>query len=220
MSTMDTRKWPGLARLGVGAMAVVAALGLWSPGAARADSFIPLPNGHINGPGVRIVSTGESAKVSPSLAANGAGRTAWVSGNVTVDLVTPNGAVGPNNGAQNNPGTNDSSTHGSSGLTVGYIVGCQVSLGNLSAGAGFTITNPPSVLGAVSFPLSPGSVTWVQIDNIDMTKSGTYHLNYQDFDMNVQGCAGYAQARQFSVVEVIGADYSKTTLYGQPFTLG
>jgi hypothetical protein len=83
MNTMYNRKWPGLARLGIGAMAVVAALGLWSPGAASADSFIPLPNGHINGPGVRIVSTGESAKVSLSLAANGAGRTAWVSGNVT-----------------------------------------------------------------------------------------------------------------------------------------
>lgn len=76
--------------------------------------------------------------------------------------------------------------------------------------------------GSARGPSSPGqcSVTWVQIDNIDMTKSGAYHLNYQDFDMNVQGCGGYAQARQFSVVEVIGADYSKTTLYGQPFTLG
>ncbi|PTR42926.1 MspA protein, partial [Rhodococcus sp. OK611] len=31
---------------------------------------------------------------------------------------------------------------------------------------------------------------------------------------------GYAQARSYTVVEIVGNDYSKTTLYGQPFSIG
>src|SRR6266568_8216158 len=98
------RSW--FMRIAVGASAVIAAIGLWSPGPARADAFVALPNGHIEGPGVKITSVHEHAIVSPSLAANGAGRTSWVSGDVMVDIDTPNGVVGPNNGAQNNAGTN------------------------------------------------------------------------------------------------------------------
>ncbi|MFF0494730.1 MspA family porin [Nocardia sp. NPDC003482] len=219
---MNKPKGVGLGmRVLVGAAAAISAIGLWSPGAARADTFVPLPDGHIERPGISITSTGERVLISPSLAANGAGRTAWVSGNVTADVETPPGVVGPNNGAQNNPGTNDSSTHGASGLTVGYVVGCQVSLGQLSSSAGLAVsTSGPAIAGGISFPLAPGEVKWVQINNIDMTDSGQYHMNYQDFPMEIQGCGGYAQARQFSVVEIIGADYAKVTLYGQPFSLG
>ena len=55
--------------------------------------------------------------MSPSLAANGAGRTAWVAGNAWADVtVTPTGTVGPNNGALNTNGTDNSSTHGASRL--------------------------------------------------------------------------------------------------------
>lgn len=198
----------------------ITAIGLWSPGAARADTFVRLPNGHIEGPGVKITSTGEHALISPSLAANGAGRTTWVSGDVTVDIQTPNGTVGPNNGAQNNSGTNDSSTHGASGLTVGYLVGCQVALGSFGPSLGATLSTTPTVAAGLSFPISPGEVKWVQINNKDMTKSGRYYLNYQDVPMDIQGCAGYAQARQFAVVEVVGPDYHKVTLYGQPFSIG
>ncbi|WP_040819759.1 MspA family porin [Nocardia jiangxiensis] len=214
----SNRSW--LTRIAVGMGAVITAIGLWSPGAARADTFVPLPKGHIEGPGVKITSTSEHAVVSPSLAANGAGRTTWVSGDVTVDIQTPDGVVGPNNGAQNNAGTNDSSTHGASGLTVGYLVGCQVALGSFGPSLGATLSTSPTIAAGVSFPISPGEVKWVQIDNKDMTKSGRYFLNYQDVPMDVQGCAGYAQARQFAVVEVIGPDYHKVTLYGQPFSLG
>lgn len=200
--------------------AIITAIGLWSPGAARADTFVPLPNGHISGPGVTITSTGEHAVVSPSMADNGAGRTTWVSGDVTVDIQTPPGVIGPNNGAQNNPGTDDSSTHGASGLTVGYLVGCQVALGSFGPSFGATLSTTPTVAAGMSFPISPGQVKWVQIDNKDMTTSGRYYLNYQDVPMDIQGCAGYAQARQFAVVEVIGPDYHKVTLYGQPFSIG
>jgi hypothetical protein len=38
--------------------------------------------------------------------------------------------------------------------------------------------------------------------------------------IQVQGCAGYAQARSYTVVEIIGDNYSKTTLYGMPFSIG
>ncbi|MFF2552341.1 MspA family porin [Nocardia sp. NPDC058058] len=201
-------------------MAVAVGIGFFSPGAANADVIVPLPNGHIEGPGVKITSVGERAVISPSLASNGAGRTSWVSGNVIADVETPDGEVGPNNGPRNFPGTNNSGTHGSSNLTVGYVVGCQVSLGALSANAAVTISTTPTLAAGFSFPLSPGQVVWLAINNIELIKTGSYQIQYQDLPMEVQGCAGYAQARQFSVVEIIGVDYAKVTLYGQPFSLG
>lgn len=109
------------------------AVGLLATGAANADTFVPLPDGQKVSPGgeVTITRTGERAIVSPSLSANGAGRTVWVSGNATADVVsTPEGEVGPWNGAAGLPGSNNSSTHGASRLSSGYIVGCQVSIGD------------------------------------------------------------------------------------------
>lgn len=209
-----------ISRWMVAAVAVVVGIGFFSPGAAMADTIVPLPDGHIEGPGVKITSVGERAIISPSLASNGAGRSAWLSGTVTAEVVTPDGVVGPNNGPQNFPGTNDSSTHNTSNLTVGYVVGCQVSLGALSANSSFTISATPSLSGGFSFPLSPGQVKWVLINYLELIKSDTYQMQYQDIPMDIQGCGGYAQARQFSVVEIIGADYAKVTLYGQPFSLG
>lgn len=198
----------------------IAALVFLSPGPASADAWVPLPDGHIEGPGVKITSRGERAIVSPSLAANGAGRSTWVTGMVTAEVQTPDGEVGPNNGPLNSPGTNNSGTHGSSNLTVGYIVGCQVALGSLSASESATISTTPALSVGASFPLSAGEVKWVAINNIELIKSDTYTIQYQDVPMEIQGCGGYAQARQVSVVEIIGADYAKVTLYGQPFSIG
>ncbi|WP_280512212.1 MspA family porin, partial [Nocardia farcinica] len=79
--------------VGIGAAATIA-VGLFSTGAANADTFVPLPDGQKVGPGVTITRTGEHAVISPSMAANGAGRVAWVSGNATADVtVTPEGEV-------------------------------------------------------------------------------------------------------------------------------
>ncbi|MBO0855040.1 MAG: MspA family porin [Nocardia sp.] len=220
MSVYPAFRWSWAARAVVGLMTAGAAVGIWSPGAAVADVTVPLPDGHIDGPGIHIASSGERAVISPSLAANGAGRTAWVTGNVTVDIQTPPGTVGPKNGASNDPGTNDSSTHGASQVTVGYVVGCQVALGNMSASLGATLSTSPTVSGGISFPLAPGQVKWVQVDYLEMPTSGRYFLNYQDYSMDVQGCGGFAQARQFAVVEKIGPDFAKSTLYGRPFSLG
>ncbi|WP_458689688.1 MspA family porin [Nocardia tengchongensis] len=214
MSRLRIGKW------GVAFAVVTIAVGFFGPGAASADVTVPLPDGHIEGPGVKITSVGERAIISPSLASNGAGRTSWVTGNVTAEVETPDGDVGPNNGPLNFPGTNNSGTHGSSNLTTGYIVGCQVALGQLSANAALVVSTSPSLAGGFSFPLSPGQVQWVAINNIELIKSGTYTINYQDIPMEIQGCGGYAQARQASVVEIIGVDYHKVTLYGQPFSIG
>lgn len=209
---------------GFGAAASVA-LGLLSTGAANADTFVPLPDGQKSSPaGVTITRNGEHATISPSLSANGAGRTAWVSGRVFADVAnTPDGTVGPNNGPANGPGSNNSSTHGASALSTGYIVGCQVSLADnaISAGvSGGVNLSGGSLGGSVGLNLGPGEVKFVQINSKDILKAGTYSVEYQDVPIVIEGCAGYAQARAYSVVEVIGDHYSKTTLYGQPFSLG
>ncbi|MFE3002042.1 MspA family porin, partial [Nocardia sp. NPDC059246] len=68
--------------------------------------------------------------------------------------------------------------------------------------------------------LGPGQVAFVEIDSKDITKPGHYSVEYQDAQMQIQNCAGYAQARAYTVVEIVGDHYSKTTLYGQPFSIG
>ncbi|MFI6040160.1 MspA family porin [Nocardia sp. NPDC051321] len=213
----------GVRVAGVGAAAAVA-MGLLSTGAANADTFVPLPDGQKVGPGVTISRNGEHALISPSLAANGAGRVVWVSGNAVADITsTPEGKVGPNNGATNNPGTNNSSTHGTSQLNTGYIVGCQVSIADdaISAGvSGGVNLSGANVGGSIGLNLGPGQVKFVGIDSKDITKPGTYSVEYQDAEIEIQGCAGYAQARSYTVVEIIGDNYSKTTLYGMPFSIG
>ncbi|AYF73000.1 mspA family protein [Nocardia yunnanensis] len=210
---------------GIGAAAAVA-FGLFSTGAANADTFVPLPDGQkVNPAGtVTITRTGEHAIVSPSLAANGAGRVVWVSGAASAVVTeTPDGVVGPWNGPTNKPGSNNSSTHGSSILSTGYIVGCQISIGEdaISAGiSGNVSLNSAGLGGSLGVNLGPGQVAFVQIDSKEVTKAGTYSVEYRDAQMQIQGCAGYAQARAYTTVEIIGNDYSKTTLYGQPFSIG
>uniref|UniRef100_UPI002456CEFD MspA family porin n=1 Tax=Nocardia abscessus TaxID=120957 RepID=UPI002456CEFD len=178
-----------------GAAAVAAvATGLLSTGAANADVFVPLPDGHKVGPGVNIARTGERALISPSLAANGAGRVVWVSGNAIADVaVTPEGEIGPNNGPTGNPGTNNSSTHGASQLSTGYIVGCQVSIADdaISAGVSGSVNlSGASAGGSIGINLGPGEVKFVQIDYKDILKPGVYSVEYQDAEIQIQGCAG------------------------------
>ncbi|WP_167478008.1 MspA family porin [Nocardia arthritidis] len=213
----------GVRVAGVGGAAAVA-IGLLSTGAANADTFVPLPDGQKMGPGVTITRNGEHAIISPSMAANGAGRVVWVSGNAVAEVTeTPEGTAGPNNGPTNDPGTNNSSTHGTSELTTGYIIGCQVSISDsaISANLGATASlTEAGVSGGIGLDIGPGEVKWVAIDNKDITKVGTYSVEYQDVELDIQGCAGYAQARAVTVVEIIGNDYSKTTLYGMPFSIG
>ena len=209
---------------GVGAAAAVA-MGLLSTGAANADTFVPLPDGQKVSPaGVTITRTHESALISPSLSANGAGRVVWVSGTAVAEVnETPEGEVGPWNGPTGRPGSNNSSTHGASQLNTGYIVGCQVSIADDAIGAGLSgglSTGGVTAGGSIGVNLGPGEVKFVQIEFKDIEKAGVYSVEYQDVEMAIQGCAGYAQARAYTVVEIIGDHYSKTTLYGQPFSIG
>ncbi|AQA25927.1 hypothetical protein ABIC28_004858 [Rhodococcus sp. PvR044] len=207
---------------GAGAAAAVA-IGLMSTGAAQADTLVPLPDGQKAGPGAVVSRTGESALISPSLAANGAGRTAWVSGTVTADVkgITKEGEVGPFNGATNDKGTNNSSTHGVSRISTGYIVGCQVDITGLggSIGAGIDLSGP-SISGSLTVPVSAGQVKFVNVAGKDIKKNGKYSVQYQDTQLEIQNCGGFAQARSYTVVEIVGDNYSKTTLYGQPFSIG
>ncbi|MEV4234691.1 MULTISPECIES: MspA family porin [unclassified Nocardia] len=211
-------------RIAGAVVAAAAGMGLLSTGAANADVFVPLPDGQKLGPGVTVSRTAEHALISPSLAANGAGRVVWVSGNANADVsVTPEGSIGPNNGASGAPGTNNSSTHGASQLSTGYIVGCQVSIADnaISAGVSGGINlSGGSLGGSIGLNLGPGDVKFVQIDYKDILKPGRYSVEYQDAEIEIQGCAGYAQARAYTVVEIIGDNYSKVTLYGAPFSIG
>ncbi|WP_216892780.1 MspA family porin [Nocardia alni] len=225
---MSDNRTSGLRRgarfAGIGAAAAVA-IGLLSTGAANADAFVSLPDGVKAGPaGVRITRTHERATVSPSLASNGAGRVVWVSGDAEADVPNaPIATVGPNNGQLNTPGSNNSSTHGASQINTGYIVGCQVDIGDdaISAGVSGSVSlTDASLGGSVGLNIGPGQVKFVQVDSKDITKPGHYGVDYQDAEMNIQGCAGYAQARAYTVVEIVGNHYSKTTLYGQPFSIG
>ncbi|MEV6657296.1 MspA family porin [Nocardia fluminea] len=191
---------------------------------AGADVFVPLPDGSKPGPGVTLTRTGEHALVSSSMAANGAGRAVWVSGRASADVaVTPEGEVGPTNGPAGVPGSNNSSTHGASQLNTGYLVGCQVSIADDAIGAGLSggiSTGGVSAGGSIGVNLGPGEVKFVQIDYKDIPEPGVYSVEYRDAEIEIQGCAGYAQARAYTVVEIIGDHYSKTTLYGAPFSIG
>ncbi|MEV0686976.1 MspA family porin [Nocardia sp. NPDC050378] len=215
-----TRSTSALAVAGIAAVSCAVA----AAAPVGADAFVPLPDGTKSGPGVTLTRTGEHALVSPSMAANGAGRVVWVSGRASADVaVTPEGEVGPTNGPTGRPGSNNSSTHGASQLNTGYIVGCQVSIADDAIGAGVSggiSTGGVSAGGSIGVDLGPGEVKFVQIDYKDILEPGVYSVEYRDAEIEIQGCAGYAQARAYTVVEIIGDHYSKTSLYGAPFSIG
>ncbi|MGW5523557.1 MspA family porin [Gordonia sp. NPDC003950] len=212
------------------AAAGVAALGvgLATAAPAHADAFVRLPGGSTHADGLDLSRTSESAQISPSLAGNGLGRTAWVSAHIVLKAPgLKESAAGPNNGPAGesaSPGSNGTSTDGAAAtLSVGYIVGCQVNVG--SASVGFTgslnaITSAPTGTGTLSVPITPGQVVFAQIDYKDIEKSGTYYFDYDRVQLQVQNCAGYAQARSFVTVETTGSNHRKINLYGKPFSIG
>lgn len=230
------------ARIGGVAAAAAVALGFLSAGAANADTFVPLPDGEIAASSGNVIKRfAESALISPSLAANGAGRVAWVSGTVTADVkgVPANAEAGPSNGgiaenpdgSINTNGTQGTSTDGVPRLTTGYIVGCQVDISKLSGTLGLNAGLSANLVSEsasgtaggsanISVPMSAGQVKFARVESKAIKKDGTYTIQYQDAQIDAQGCGGYAQARSYTVLEVPGNDYEKTTLYGQPFSIG
>jgi hypothetical protein len=176
-------------------------------GVAQADTVVPLPDGRQNfttatGVAVDFSRTGEKAVVSPSLAYNGLSRTATMSGTV---YATAPGVTG---------GT----------LVTGYLVGCQVDLsGGLSLG-GDVYIDPTDAWPEVvpSIDLVPGGVTQVKFGTKKMDpKAGAIGVEYHDRGIQVDGCAGYAQARSFSTLTVTNSrGTAEVTLYGNPFSIG
>ncbi|MFC4376175.1 MspA family porin [Nocardia halotolerans] len=213
------------ARLAGLGCAAVAAIGLLSTGAAAADVFVPLPDGAESTRGASIARTGEHAIVSASMAANGVGRVVWVTADITADVTETRivEKAGPGTAPSNRPGSDNSYTHGASRINTGYIVGCQVNISDNAVSAGLSANmsaNGFGVNASGGLKLGPGDVKFVGVSGKDILKPGHYSVGYRDFEIEIQGCAGYAQARSYTVIEIIGEHHSKATLYGQPFSIG
>ncbi|MCX0271006.1 MspA family porin [Nocardia rhamnosiphila] len=216
-----------LARLaGVGAAASMA-LGLFSTGAANADTFIPLPGGEItktlsDGTVVTVRLVGESATISPSMGATPIHRNAWASASAQVEI-----AGGEKVGGKIYPG---------------YVVGCQVNIdgGGAEGGASADIdgesgeVSPSGEVGG-NLTLGPGQAKSFYVLDIEKPddygnedhatnnkfKGNSGSVTWSDQTIGVNGCGGYAQARAFVRVKVETDNVmSVVTLWGQPFSLG
>ncbi|MFE3259394.1 MspA family porin [Nocardia sp. NPDC059091] len=215
---------------GVGAVAT-AALGLFSTGAANADTFVPLPGGEItqtlsDGTVVTVKLVGESANISPSMGATPVHRNAWVSASAQVHIAGDTTATGGK-------------------IYPGYVVGCQVTIdgGNVNGGAtggaswdnSGNVTPQAGVNSGANLTLGPGQAKSFYILDEEMPDdygkevhktrnkfSGSDgSVTWSDETIGLNGCAGYAQARSFVSVEVETDNViSWVTLWGQPFSLG
>ncbi|MDF3282469.1 MspA family porin [Gordonia sp. N1V] len=202
---------------GACAITAAAAIGLASMGTGNAAAA-PLANGSkvvtgLDGEKVQTIRTGENAWPVPSLAANGAGRAAEVSGVYTVK-------------------SNDDVT---GRVYVGFLIGCQINIEGLSGGisGGFSLPSSPSLSGSLSVPLTPGQVTTKVVDYKELGDKGIAAFQLDHFGIDVQQCGGFAQARSFVYVmagkgfkvdtdnDVIDSEggYIQSTLWGQPFSL-
>ncbi|MEV0252523.1 MspA family porin [Nocardia sp. NPDC050712] len=213
---------------GVGAAATIA-MGLFSTGAANADTFVALPGGEMtktlsDGTVVTVKLVGESANINPSLGSTPLHRNSWVSGTAVVEL-SGSGAVGGK-------------------IYPGYVVGCQVNIagGGVSAdasveaaGSGDQVDVSPSGGGGGSLTLGPGQATSFYVldrevaddyGNEDHSTNNRFKgtngsVSWADSTIGLSGCGGYAQARAFVRVKVETDNVmSYVVLWGQPFSLG
>ncbi|MEV0709705.1 MspA family porin [Nocardia aurea] len=217
-----------LARVaGVGAAATVA-MGLFSTGAANADTFVPLPGGEIvktlsDGTVVTVRLVGESANINPSLGSTPVHRNAWVSGSAQVEL----SGTGADSGGR---------------IFPGYTVGCQVNIagggtsGGVDGGVAWEDGSPSiGASGGGDLSLGPGqaqSFYILDLEQADDFGSETHKkrnvfsgsngsVTWADSTIGLSGCGGYAQARAFVSVEVeTESVVTWITLYGQPFSIG
>ncbi|WP_336084396.1 MspA family porin [Nocardia sp. SSK8] len=214
-----TIKFAGAARAAGLAAAASVALGLFSTGAAHADTFIPLPGGHItktlsDGTVVDISMVGESANINPSMGSTPVHRNAWVSGSAQVTV----------------------SGGGGGKIFPGYTVGCQVNIagGGPSTEGGFDADSAVG-LGGGALTLGPGQSKSFYVLDLEMAddygneshktrnafQGGSGSVTWADETIGLSGCGGYAQARSFVSVEVETDNViSWVTLWGQPFSLG
>ncbi|WP_279107021.1 MspA family porin [Gordonia paraffinivorans] len=203
-------------RRAAGAVAIASAAVMGVAGMGAGDAAAgKLANGYkkvtgVDGETIQTWRTGEFALPTPSVANNGAGRSAVVSG---VYQVKASKGVSGN-------------------LAVKLLVGCQVDITGLSGGLGIGASlTEASIDGALSIPLSPGQVALVDITDKDLADNGQAAIQLSQFEVSVQQCGGFASAR--TIAKVIGAKGYNTddgtvngegtliqsTLYGQPFSL-
>lgn len=213
-----------VASIGSISAAVVITAAAVAGGVAGPASAQRLPGGYkqVSDAGLKVQTwrTNEAMLPAPSMAANGMGRSAVLSGDVRTKV---------------NKGTGK--------FRVGYVVGCQVSVGNLTAGLSGTLTpslvpgtsSTGTVTGSFSLPLAPGEIKVVQLSTQDIPeKQGYARYRYSRVEIEIQGCGGWAQARSYAKVEAVegykidasNADniggsgaFVQSTLFGKPFTL-
>jgi hypothetical protein len=203
--------------------ATTVALGLLSTGAADADTFIPLPGGHItktlsDGTVVDISLVGESANINPSMGSTPAHRNAWVSGSARVSV----------------------SGDGGGKIFPGYTVGCQVNIAGgdaLGEGGGEVVEGIEfgEVATGGELTVGPGQAKSFYVLDLEMPddygneshrtrnafQGGSGSVTWADETIGLSGCGGYAQARAFVSVEVETDNVmSWVTLWGAPFSLG
>ncbi|WP_168705665.1 MspA family porin [Gordonia paraffinivorans] len=204
-------------RRAAGAVAIASAAVMGVAGMGAGDAAAgKLANGYkkvtgVDGETIQTWRTGEFALPTPSVANNGAGRSAVVSG---VYQVKASKGVSGN-------------------LAVKLLVGCQVNIDGLEGGlsAGVDITPSFTFGGSLSIPLTPGQVAVVDVTDKDLSENGQAAIQLSQFQVNVEKCGGFASAR--TIAKVIGAKGYNTddgtvngegtliqsTLYGQPFSL-
>lgn len=189
-------------------------------GTANADTFVPLPDGHVHFTGhdgvtMYVDRTHEHATVSSSMASSPTSRNVWVSGVAATHVDVP---------------ANVAVTGGT--IETGYLLGCQVDISSgLSVGTGdaggYGALNQGATPGLspytdpnLSLTLAPGKVVSVKVNSYDFTgNSGT--AEYDDRTLAIEGCAGAAQARSYTTVTTHDNIMDDTeTLWGQPFSIG
>ncbi|MEU6192031.1 MspA family porin [Nocardia sp. NPDC047038] len=213
----------------VGAAATIA-LGLFSIGAADADTFVPLPGADLtktlsDGTVVHVWIDAESANINPSMGSTPLHRNAWVSGTAHVELSGTNGDVGGS-------------------IFPGYTVGCQVNIsgGGVTGGTTGSLdwsgdSVRPNVGGNTggNLTLGPGQAKSFYVldleeaddfgNQVHRTRnkfgSNSGSVAWADETIGLSGCAGYAQARSFVSVQVVTSNITSwVTLWGQPFSIG
>jgi len=214
--------------IGLGA-AVIVGLGLCSSGAANADTFIPLRGGSVtrtlgDGTVVHLSILDESAKIVGSMGSTPLHRNVWTNGRVVADV--------------SGPGASSASIQ----LNPGYVVGCQVDVGALTAGESQSQTGTvgttaitPTVGASESLTLSAGQAVMRYMLDIEQAddygneahkkhatvKGSHVSVSWTDETFEVNGCGGYAQARTFTFADVsTDAGESIITVWGAPFSMG
>jgi hypothetical protein len=205
--------------------ALAATAALLAQGSASADVFLKLPSQFQattlpDGTKITVERTNEQAIIAPSLGGTPLHRAAQVSGKYVVT----------------------SSKKAKLRIQAGYIVGCQVSITSGTASGSPSISDNLSTgavtgaaTGNASLTLAPGQAVQYYVNQTEKADdfgadsfsnnvdSETTKLtnSYVGTQLQLTGCAGYAQARSFAQIRVRTSNVDKQVfVYGKPFSIG